>query len=48
MGDVHLKVFVGFGVSRVAVQCEGFPLAKERCGCDDVIERMVMSRWLWW
>jgi len=43
MGDVHLKVFVWVGVSCVAVQCEGFPLAREGCGGDDVNEMVVTS-----
>jgi len=48
MGDVNFKMFVRVDFFRVAVQCEGFPLAWERCGCDDVNERVATFGWLWW
>jgi len=46
MGDVYFEMFIGVGFSRVAVQCEGLPLVGERCGCDDVNERVTTSGWL--
>jgi len=48
VGDVHFGMFVEVGFSCVAVQCEGFPLAGERCSCDDVNERVATFGWLWW
>jgi len=48
MCDVHLKMFVRVGVSRIAVQCEGFPLVGERCGCDVINEKVAMFGWVWW
>jgi len=48
MGDVHLEMLVGVSFSCVAVQCEGFLLARETCGCDGVNERVTTLGWVWW
>jgi len=46
MGYVYFEVLVEVGFSRIAVQCEGFPLSGERCVGDNVNERVAASRWL--
>jgi len=48
VGYVYFKVLVRVGFSRIAVQCEGFPLDKERCVGDGVNERVATSGWLGW
>jgi len=48
MDNVHLKVLVWVGIPYVVVQCEGFPLAREGCGGDDVNERVATSGLVWW
>jgi len=45
VGYVYFKVLVRVGFSRIAVQCEGFPLDGERCVGDGVNERVATFGW---
>jgi len=42
------EVFVRVGFSRIAVQCEGFPLGREMGVGDGVSERVATLGWLGW
>jgi len=48
MGDIHLEVLVWVSVACIVVQCEGFSLARKRCGGDDIGEGVVASGLVWW
>jgi len=48
VGYVYFKVLVKVGLSRIVVQCEGFPLNMERCVSDGVNERVATPGWLGW
>jgi len=48
MGDVDFKMFVRFGFTGVAVQCEGFPLGGKEGVGDKVSEGVATFGLLGW
>ena len=48
MGYVYFEVLVEVGLSRIVVQCERFPLDRERCVGDGDSERVATLGWLGW